>query len=51
MQLVSFIPNRNWLFQYGRVGMGFLGSGDLCQVFFLSTPDTRYKTREPVLRI
>ncbi|KAI9629989.1 hypothetical protein KEM48_012401 [Puccinia striiformis f. sp. tritici PST-130] len=31
MQLISFIPNRNWLFQYGRVGMGFLGSGDVCQ--------------------
>jgi len=42
MQLVSFIPNRNWLFQYGRVGMGFLGSGDLCQRMTREQSETKY---------
>lgn len=42
MQLVSFIPNRNWLFQYGRVGMGFLGSGDLCQRMTREQSEKKY---------
>ncbi|WAQ93266.1 hypothetical protein PtA15_18A324 [Puccinia triticina] len=42
MQLISFIPNRNWLFQYGRVGMGFLGSGELCQRMTRDQSEKKY---------
>ncbi|KAH9443201.1 hypothetical protein MJO29_014405 [Puccinia striiformis f. sp. tritici] len=42
MQLISFIPNRNWLFQYGRVGMGFLGSGDVCQTMTRDQKEMKY---------
>ncbi|POV97359.1 hypothetical protein PSHT_14622 [Puccinia striiformis] len=44
MQLISFIPNRNWLFQYGRVGMGFLGSGDVCQTMTRDQKEMKTKT-------
>lgn len=42
MQLVSFIPNRNWLFQYGRVGLGFIGSGDLCRRLTREQTEKKY---------
>ncbi|KAA1073643.1 Mitochondrial transcription factor 1 [Puccinia graminis f. sp. tritici] len=42
MQLISFIPNRNWLFQYGRVGMGFIGSGELCQRMTRDQSEKKY---------
>lgn len=32
MQLISFIPNRNWLFQYGRLGLGLVATSELGEV-------------------